>query len=264
MKRNTISLVCLDFDGTIMLYDEEPGHFHPLIIDRLNALRTAGVEWITNSGRSLRSQLEVLDACRARGLAYDPAAILSPESLIYVRRDNGYAPMDDWQRQAEARLRALHGGFRAEFEEDLAALVVRHQPKEIYYRDDATVYCMTGSEDDKVAFVRALTELADTRPDTTVLRNGDWVAIMPEQLGKGNVLRAYLDYRGLTTGNVLAIGDHDNDISMLNGSVSDHVGCPGDAFPDVRRTVLAAGGCVAAESGALGTVEVLHHYLGRL
>lgn len=263
MKRNTIKLVCLDFDGTIMLYDEEPGHFHPLIIDRLNALRAAGIEWITNSGRSLRSQLEVLDSCRARGLAYDPAAILSSESLIYVRGKDAYAPMDDWNRRAEERLRAFHGGFRAEFETELGALVGRYQPKEIYYRDDATVYCMNGTEEAKAAFVRGLAALADTRPETTVLRNGDWVAIMPEQLGKGNVLRAYLDYRGLEAGNVLTIGDHDNDISMLNGSVSDHVGCPGDAFPDVRQTVLAAGGCVAAEHGPLGTLEVLHHYLGR-
>ncbi len=253
----SIHLLCLDFDGTIMVYENASAHFHADVIRALNKLAERGVAWITNSGRDFDDQRRILERSRAHGLRHDPAALICREGLIYNRVNQHYEPVEPWNTRARESMRRLHGDLQADQRDVLRDLVQRYEPHEAHFHRDATVFLMGGREADTARLVAELDGLATRVPGGMVLRNGEWIAILPRHLGKGNTLRTYLEMNNLSGRHVLAIGDHGNDISMLDGSVSRLVGCPGDAHPAVIETVSRAGGYVAREAGPLGTLDVL-------
>jgi hypothetical protein len=53
---SNIRLVCLHFDGPIMVHDERPGFFYPMVIEMLNGLTKRGIAWRANSDRDMKSQ----------------------------------------------------------------------------------------------------------------------------------------------------------------------------------------------------------------
>jgi hydroxymethylpyrimidine pyrophosphatase-like HAD family hydrolase len=256
-----ISLICLDFDGTIMVYDETPGFFHPAAIEILNALAERGVCWCTNSGRDMEGQARILEASRARGLRHLPAALLCSESLIFERRNGGYAPSEPWNSSALDLQGRLHEQVQAVIRPRLPDWGARFQPDQ-YIGAGYTVFNVVDAEDRPLRLAGEVEAALRGVRDVMVTRNGGWVAVLPTQLGKGNVLRGYLDRAGIAHHRALAVGDHFNDLNMLDGSVTPHVGCPGSAVGDVVRAVSEAGGYVARAEGPEGTVEVIRHYLG--
>jgi hydroxymethylpyrimidine pyrophosphatase-like HAD family hydrolase len=94
----------------------------------------------------------------------------------------------------------------------------------------------------------------------SVTRNDCCFNILPYITGKGNTLLSYARYAGLHREEILAVGDHLNDLSMLDGSSAGRVGCPSDAVPEVRDAVRRAGGGVASQPGPLGTVAIIRRY----
>jgi len=255
------NLVCLDFDGTIMRYEDPPEHFHPDIVAALNHLQARGIEWIANSGRTFEGQLEIIRHCMdQRGLRHAPAAIISNESYIHRQDGGGYAPLASWNEQAARWARGVNEALQQAHKEALNALVDRHAPDGVFIREDGTVFQMTGPEEARACFIEDLRILLDSIPSAELINNGEWIAVIHERLGKGNVLRAYLAWREQAADAVLAIGDHGNDLSMLDGSVTPHVACPGNAFPAVRDAVRGAGGYVAEADGPLGTLEAFQFF----
>ena len=255
-----LCLVCLDFDGTIMVYDEPPGFFHPAAIAVLNRLEGLGIAWCTNSGRDASSQAQILALSRTRGLTHMPKALLCSESLIFERSGHRYVPSEPWNTRALNLLRAFHGQVQERVTSRLDEWRRRYEPQ-VYIGEEYTTFCVEDSKDRPARLFGELTEAIRGIPHGMVTRNGGWLAIMPDQLGKGNVLRGYLDATGTFPSRSLAIGDHFNDVSMLDGSAAKCVGCPADAVADVVRVVREAGGHVACAKGPEGTVEVIERFL---
>lgn len=261
MTRNHPTLVCLDFDGTIMRYDQPPDHFHPEVIDVLNRLQQAGIPWISNSGRDYPSQLEIIGHSRDEyGLAAMPMAILHSESYIHVGSADGYTGLDHWNSGMKNDLESLQARLAVEVKEALEALVAQHEFAQSVYYEQAAVFKHHGQEHERQAFISGLHALLESIDGAHVIQNGEFIAVIHERAGKGNLLRAYLEYSEISPSAVLAIGDHDNDITMLNGSVTPHVACPGNSFPPVREVVRQAGGYLAEAHGPAGTVEALQFY----
>lgn len=255
-----IRLVCLDFDGTIMAYEEETSFFHPVALDLLNRMEAEGVEWCTNSGRSVGDQVQIIERSRARGLRHLPAAVLSGEALIFERRDGTYQPSEPWHTSTTNLLRDFHGRVQRTLDPHLPGWAERFAP-EVRVGRDYTVFLVQDVEGRAAAFLAEVEEAVRPVPRAMVTRNGGWLVILPDELGKGNVLKAYLGRRGLGAEHALAVGDHLNDVNMLDGRAARHVGCPADAVPDVIQTVRASGGYVARSGGPEGTAEVICHFL---
>ena len=256
-----ILLVCLDFDGTIMAYDEETGHLHPQVIATLNKLSLLGVAWCTNSGREMENQRSILDASRKKGLKHMPTALLCGESFIYRLREGSYVSSEPWNSAVRGHLKVFHQQVQSVLKPHMEDWKSRYQPT-VYAAEEYTTF-LVGDEEEKPA--RLCDELqrcmAGAVPRGVVSRNGGWLVILPSHLGKGNVLRTYIGGVGFSPEDVLSVGDHFNDISMLDGAVVRHVGCPADAIPEVAQAVRNAGGWVASAKGPAGTVEVIEHFL---
>lgn len=256
-----LSLVCLDFDGTVVVYDEEPGFFHPAAIETINLLADRGVAWCTNSGRGSDSQLQILDLSRLRGLRHMPDALLCSESLIYCQRNGSYVPSEPWNTLARHRLASFHRKVQTAIRPRMAEWIQRYG-LDAYVGEGYTSFSVVDEEDRPVLLLAELEAAVRDVPRAMVTRNGGWLVVLPDDLGKGNVLRGYMKARGASPETTLAVGDHLNDLSMLDGSAAHYVGCPANAVADVVRTVRGAGGYVARAEGAEGTVEIIQHYLG--
>jgi hydroxymethylpyrimidine pyrophosphatase-like HAD family hydrolase len=257
---SAIQLVCLDFDGTFMVYDEPPGFMHPAVVETLNALGDRGLSWCTNSGRDVGSQIEILSLSKRRGLRHMPVAALAGEALIFTRADGGFEALEPWNARARKLLQEFHGGLQARLRPGLPGLIERHEPTHIYMGDAVTAFFVPDEEGRPDRLGEEVGEhLAGTGGRWSL--NGGWVIGIPQGLDKGVILCEFAEHVGMPLESILAIGDHMNDVSMLDGQSARHVGCPADAQPEVQATVRSAGGYVASEAGPLGTAEVLQHYL---
>lgn len=255
-----IRLICLDFDGTIMVYDEPPGFFHPAAIDVLNGLVERGIAWCTNSGRDVDGQMKILELSRTHGLRHMPAVLLCSESYIFEQRDETYAPSEPWNSTAKKTLRQFHRGIQETVRPKLDDWIAQYRP-EVYIAEEYTTFNVADADGQPLRFSKDIEATILGIPDAVVSRNGGWISILPAELGKGNVLLGYLRLAGLQSGDALAIGDHLNDINMLNGTAARHVACPANAMAEVVDAVSAAGGYVARAMGPEGTVEAVKYFL---
>ncbi|HMP73470.1 MAG TPA: HAD hydrolase family protein [Kiritimatiellia bacterium] len=256
-----IEVVVLDFDGTIMVYDGSPGHFHPEVIRLLNDLQDRGIFWVANSGRDLEDQKLVLERSRERGLLHEPDAVIASESLVYLRDGREFIPLEAWNALALKGLRTLHKVVQEELEPYRKHIEEIYTPHLILWEEYATAFLVDNREEKPRELFHDLMDWLKEIPTAMLSMNGGWVAVMLRGLGKGNALRAWAEVCDLSPRSLLAIGDHFNDLTMLGGRVAHYVGCPGDAIPEVRQTVARHGGWVAEQPGPLGTVEVIRRAL---
>lgn len=260
-----VRLVCLDFDGTSVVYDAEPAVLAPGVIKCLNELAGQGVRWVTNSGRNLENQLLVLRNSLEAGLREMPAAIMASEALLYFPGDArlSYSDFTDWNAWAREQLVAFHSAFQEKLRPILSKLVEDFQPLEMYIEPLSTVFLIPSENDPDrpVRFHEILQPLAASVPGGASIRNGAWVGGMPTTLGKGSVLARCLEVLGIQPADVAAGGDHLNDLSMLDGLAAGMPFCPSDAHPDVQAQVLSVGGQVAEAAGAGGTEQILRRLL---
>ena len=259
--RPQVNLVCLDFDGTVMVYDGDPGYFHPEVIKLLNRMESKGIRWCSNSGRDRSDQLRVLESCRARGLRHLPDALVCSESMVYLRDGEDYVPLESWNSQAFRWLEDLHVHVQARLEPVMPDLEARYKPKLVFVGDAFTAYLLDDVDGRPLKFTAELEALLQGVPNWMMTRNGGWVAVLHEKLGKGNALAAYASHRGLQPGHILAVGDQYNDLNMLDGVAAQLVGCPANAIPEVQAVVRSKGGFIAQRPAPEGTLDVLRFYL---
>jgi len=256
-----VQLVCLDFDGTVMVYDDGPGHFHPEVIQFLNGLEARGIRWCSNSGRDRADQGRVLAASAARGLQYWPDALVCSECLVFVREGTDYTPLEPWNSQAYRYLADMHVHVRMRLDPVRAELEERYQPKLVFSNEMLMAYLLDEAEGRPDRFCAELEALLDGVPDWMMTRNGGWVAVLHQALGKGHALSAYARHRGIAAPHILAVGDQLNDLPMLGGPAAGLVGCPGNAIAEVQHTVKGKAGYVAGRPAPEGTLDVLRHFM---
>jgi len=253
--------VFLDFDGTIMVYDEEPGYFHPEVIALLNRLPEMGVTWHSNSGRGVDGQQAILNCCVEHGLVNRPATLMCAESFVYEKDGDEYIGCEPWNRNAQALLLAFHARVQKSIRPLLKEWEDYLPTHEMYMQPMATFFQLEEGTENYLALAQAFSDALEAIDDGGVVKNGPWIFAQHHDVSKGKVLNHYLDIHQIDPATALAIGDHENDISMLNGSAAGHTGCPGDAIALVKQVVREAGGYVSEIDGPLGTLDVLHHYL---
>ena len=254
-------LISLDFDGTIMVYDDPPGHFHPEVIAALNALEARGVAWCTNSGRDRADQERVLAKCYEKGLRHRPSALLCSESMIFEAGEGGYRGAEPWNSRVHARLVTLQRRVQALLEPELDRIHRDHRGCDVYLGEHFTAFCAPDDGETPLRLHSDLERRLAEVGDCMISRNGGWVAVLTQGLGKGNTLAEYGRRAGFAAGEILAVGDHFNDLSMLSGEPARHVGCPANAIGAVKESVAAAGGHIAEREGPLGTLDVIRRYV---
>jgi len=258
-----IAVIALDFDGTLL----EPGErIDPETVAAIDRGRAAGLRFSTASGRPYPSQVDILTK---NGVGPDTGRF---EALVVDERQIWLLNGDDWHRH-EAWYQPLQQRWEQLAPEAMARLArfVERLPEHGLAVDAGVpdelvlVRGMVGiraADEAQAPRVRQLLEAEFADLDELVIsHNFRWVQVLMRAAGKGNSLAALAAHWGYAPSQVLAVGDHMNDVQMLDGSAGLSPACVGNAVPHIAELVRQGGGYHAKGPTGAGVREVIEHVL---
>lgn len=251
-----IRLLSTDFDGTLIGHEPDARTATSLSA-ALQDLRLRGAVWAVNTGRQLWFALEGLEHAR---LPHDPEFVLSSEKDIYCRAAEGdWEAFGEWNARTERRTVDLFDRA-AHVLDAIRAMSARDKNIEILYDNGRVGGLMTSDTATMDRVVVELRSLASDVPDFSFNRNMVWMRFTHREIHKGSSLAELARLLGIPREEVLAIGDHHNDLPMLDGSAAAMVACPANALQEVRDAVSAAGGYVSPFGWGEGVADAIRHF----
>lgn len=248
-----IRLISTDFDGTLVGQTSQ-GRCVPELARVLAEFKAGGGLWAINTGRSLEHTLEGVALFAA---PVEPDFLLTHERELYHRDADGvWRDFGDWNRRCRERHRELArhaAGIFARVRDlvssahDVTLLEENGVPVGLITADEAVM--------DRVA--ASLDALRHAVPKFHYQRNTIYLRFCHADYDKGSVLAELCRLIEMPRTQVFAVGDHFNDLSMLDGRHALHVACPANAIPEVQEVVRSAGGRVADANFGEGTALAL-------
>jgi len=246
-----VKLISLDMDGTLLSSD------HWTVpqrnIEAIRRAHEAGIAVTINTGRMLE---DASDFCRRLGLpcmliAADgtrAADGLLPDANVFYRKGfdsvDVHAVLDilmptDLKINVfeDGRVSTRYGRDRSEYH------LVKRGLIEVTYGEDQVraaanrniikVY-VEGTEGDLACIEEMKKRIRAALPHLQVTNSGTFnIEIIPRDAGKGAALAAMATYLGLERENVMAVGDANNDLSMLEYAV--HSVAMANADEEIKR-----------------------------
>jgi hydroxymethylpyrimidine pyrophosphatase-like HAD family hydrolase len=87
------------------------------------------------------------------------------------------------------------------------------------------------------------------------VRNSIYFRFSHKFYHKGACLEAIGNSIGVLPLQIMAVGDHLNDLPMLERRYAHHLACPGNAVDEVKAKIRAQGGHISTGEVAEGTIE---------
>jgi HAD superfamily hydrolase (TIGR01484 family) len=250
-----MKLISTDFDGTLIEPGTE-GRCPPAFAQTLDDHARRGGLWAVNTGRSLEHILEGLAHFRP---PVAPDFLLTNERDVFCRDGAGWVAHGTWNETC--RLRHTRLFQEAEkifsFVKELNAEIPHFT---ILYEEDQPAGLITTTEDVMEHVVAEITQAAAHHPEFAFQRNTIYLRFCHRAYHKGSALEELCRLEGLAREDVLAAGDHFNDLSMLDGKYAALTACPANAILPVKETVRASGGYVARANWAAGIAEAMRHF----
>lgn len=255
-----IRLLSTDFDGTL-IGGEWGDSCAPVLASELIATVGEGAIWTVNTGRSLESALEGL---LKFGVPLSPEYILTSERHIYHPDGNGgWHDYGDWNRICREHHDQLFEKS-GDFFEQIRNLVVE-TPGVILQRNGEGVPEGLIAESEEILdnVTARLNALPGRQDDFHYQRSNIYLRFCHRLYDKGSTLAELGRLLDMPTTDILAVGDHQNDLAMLYGRVAGMVACPANAHESVKMAVLKAGGHVSRLEAGEGTAEAIRFYRER-
>jgi hydroxymethylpyrimidine pyrophosphatase-like HAD family hydrolase len=252
----SIQLLSTDFDGTLFAEFEQPPIPDELVA-LIAGLQADGVKWVINTGREMASLMEAL--ARAR-IDIQPDFLVLVEREIYVHDGVRYAPVQPWNTACARDHAELFDRIR----DAVPRLTewVNQRFKATVYDDPWSPLCLIAQNNGDADEIHAhLEAFASGVLGLTVVRNDVYARFSHEAYNKGTALAELTRRLGLSSEQVLAAGDHLNDLPMLKAEFARALVCPANAVPSVRETVANLGGFVASQPRGMGVMEGIQHFL---
>jgi len=252
-----LKLLSTDFDGTLIGLGGQERCVASLA-GALDAAKATGALWAINTGRSLEFALAGLEQLCA---PWVPSYLIVNERHIFGRIGSDWHSLADWNETCDLAHRELFTRC-GNLLHEIRRWVALHADVELLPSPEAPEGIVTRNEAVMEEAVRFLQEAAQAFPDFSWQRNTIYLRFSHYDYHKGAALGCLSRELSLHAGEILAAGDHYNDLSMLNPQLASMLVCPGNAIQEVRSTVLAAGGFTSAHAFGEGTAEGISHYLG--
>jgi hydroxymethylpyrimidine pyrophosphatase-like HAD family hydrolase len=248
-----LRLISTDFDGTLIGHPSD-GRCIPALAAALSDFKSSGGLWAVNTGRSLPHAIEGLEVFQA---PVEPDFLLTHEREIYRREPSGdWVAAGEWNRVCRERHAELfaHSGAILSRVRDLLA-----GARDVTWIDEDghTSGLITSDETVMTRVARDLDALRPEFPTFNYQRNTIYLRFCHTDYHKGASLGELCRQLDLDAANVLAAGDHFNDLPMLDPRYARHLACPVNAIPEVKTAVRAARGVVSASRFGEGIAEAL-------
>jgi HAD superfamily hydrolase (TIGR01484 family) len=263
----SIQLVALDLDGTIL---EDGSLIRPETIDAIFSCRERGVRFATASGRPLDFQLATLERFALDHGAF--SALICDERDLHVYRhgaggEAAFAPVASWNEPTHARWDTLAKKAFDWVEWSLAQARKQHWPARLHYTWEDTADRGLGvvgfeSETHAIQLAEVLrTRLKAECPELACNRNRRLVQVHDALVDKASSLAALAKTLDVEPRQVLAIGDSDNDRTMVDGSLGFRSATVANATSGIKAVVERVHGAVADARAGAGVAALLGELL---
>jgi hydroxymethylpyrimidine pyrophosphatase-like HAD family hydrolase len=250
-----LKLVCTDFDGTIA--DAEG---HPIsndFFERLVAWRRRGkICWVINTGRTWDSLQEELIR---RKTPIWPDWVVAMEREIWLVRDRRGVGWFEWNRKCELLHTQLFDSVKPIWKL-IDDFVAKHTEANLVEDAGSPLGIIANSEEEADEISAFMTPLLQSWPNLVAVRNSIYFRFSHRFYHKGACLEAIAGGLGILPPQIMAFGDHLNDLPMLERKFAWHLACPGNAVDEVKAKVRAEKGYVATAKVAEGVVEAWDHF----
>ncbi len=249
-------LISTDFDGTLFAEFEKPPV--PLELQRLlGQLQARGVRWAVNTGRDMSSLMETLGRAN---IEVEPDFLVLVEREIHLHRDNLYVGLEEWNTRCLEVHAELFARIRAHLPELVEWVNKRFHAR--IYDDPYSPFCLIAGDNGQMNIIhRYLEEFCSRFPGLTVVRNDVYARFCHERYNKGTALAELARRLKLTPAQVLAVGDHLNDLPMLSTRFAGRLAAPANAVPEVRSAVRQQGGYLSPHPYGWGVADAIKYYL---
>lgn len=253
-----IKLLSTDFDGTLVHHEAEPPAV-PELFELFGAMQKSGVLWAVNTGRDLG---HIMHGLMEFGFPIQPDFVLTSERDVFRPRPGkqGWEPFGDWNERCAHAHDELFAAAQPLLAKVLGFLE-RETRAQAIWENGRAVGLITRDEEEMdrvVAFIEKVRE--EDLPAFSFQRNTQYLRFCHADYSKGAALGELARLCGISREEIFAVGDHHNDLPMLDGRFARWVACPANSADAVKQTVRAAGGYVARGICSEGVVEALRYF----
>jgi len=250
-----MKLISTDFDGTLIEPNTE-GQCPRSFAEALDEHASQGGLWAINTGRSLQHILHGIEHFRP---PVAPDFLLTNERDVFCRDGAGWVAHGTWNEKCRRQHTQLfqEADKIFSFVEELNSEIPHFT---ILYEGDFPAGLITSTEEVMERVACELEQAATQHPDFGFQRNTIYLRFCHRAYHKGSALEELCRLEGLAREDVLAAGDHFNDLSMLDGKYAALTACPDNAIELVKTAVRASGGYVARANWAEGVAEAMRHF----
>jgi hypothetical protein len=250
-----IKLISTDFDGTLFAEFSNPPI--PLDLQQLiGELQSRGVKWVINTGRDMSGLLEALGRSR---VSVKPDYLVLVEREIHSHESSQYVGWHDWNGACHRDHEQLFVQVRA----DLPRLVswVNSRFDATVYEDAYSPFCLlAGNNADADVIHQYMEDYCNEVPNLRVVRNDIYARFCHAAYNKGTALAEIGRRLGVSADEILAAGDHLNDLPMLLTQYARYLVAPVNAIDLVKASVRKQNGFVSDLPQGHGIAEGLRFF----
>jgi hydroxymethylpyrimidine pyrophosphatase-like HAD family hydrolase len=255
----SIGLIATDLDGTLIGSANELPLYSDFS-DRVSRLREHDdAVWAACTGRTFSSFWEFFLPMRRMGIL--PDYVIVRHAYIFTRTRLGFLPHVAWNfsmliqlwKEGKAARQAIDHWHQAVTGGAMGVSTIRRQRYRLSLRFDSEE-----SANVSAGMLRDKTQAYSHVQIYTVGRDVD-VRLVPST--KGLALSELGRRIGIGREGILAIGNGNNDVSMLDGTVAAMTGCPANSDEPVFHAVHKAEGHIAEHRALRGVIEILDAYV---
>ncbi len=252
-----IRLLSTDFDGTLVNHFGAPPVTSEFIA-YLDKMRREGAVWAINTGRAVQ---HIVEGLAEFGFPFGPDYVLTSERDVFRPHANGtWEPYGDWNDRCAAVHFDLFGQAGPLFRQIQQYLASETGAQFIFEGGEAPAGILARDEVEMDRIVEYIDGERHVLPDFHYQRNTMYLRFCHAAYHKGAALAELGRLLEIPAEEIFAVGDHHNDLSMLDGRYASMPACPGNAVAEVQAIVREAGGYVAGAPYSEGVREALEHY----
>jgi len=246
----SFKMVATDMDWTLL---DAERRIPPEVFKLFNKITLSGGYVAIVTGRDVESAREVfLENAYEPGRDGYPHAFAAANKIFYLEGTE-YVPDREWNAKIEK--------WWSESQPLAKQIIDEIIPQLEGYKYERTWDCGLGftNLEDAIQAQKIITQYMRENGISSILleRNGWGIALNDVRLGKGNCLYRITQKMGLRPEEIIAIGDSNNDRTMLDGKIGFFPACPANADEEIMDLVREKSGLIAKKNYGWGVVEVI-------
>jgi HAD superfamily hydrolase (TIGR01484 family) len=246
-----IKLISTDFDGTLHTDFEHPPVARELE-SLIGALQDRGAIWVINTGRDLTSLMETLTKA---GLSIRPDYVVVVEREIYKLVESDYVSVRDWNDRCSQLHAELFEKVRPHLSEITDWIRSRYN-NAMVYQDPYSPFCLIAEKKEHAEEIHDYLEVfCKDLDDLVVMRNDIYARFSHKAFNKGTALAEIARQLGIGPEEIVAAGDHLNDLPMLSNEFARWLVAPVNAVDAVKEAVLRQQGYVSEKHCGYGVAH---------